>query len=62
MEALKTYLDNREDLKEISTQMLEAAHRLLASETEAWLDPAISEESGTEHHLLGTTEGQLRLL
>jgi exonuclease SbcD len=62
MEALKTYLENREDLKEISTQMLEAAHRLLASETEAWLDPTISEESGTEHQLLGTTEGQLRLL
>lgn len=67
MEALKTYLNNREDLKEISTQMLEAAHKLLTSEAEVWLDPA-----GSESHLEGSTEqqsllsantnGQLRLL
>ncbi|HEY9813445.1 MAG TPA: exonuclease SbcCD subunit D, partial [Candidatus Sericytochromatia bacterium] len=36
MEALKTYLDNREDLKDISGYMLEAAQRLLAAEEEAW--------------------------
>jgi exonuclease SbcD len=65
MEALKTYLDNREDLKEISAQMLEAAHKLLASEPEVWLDSVGIEEqtAGTEHHLpVGNTEGQLRLL
>ncbi len=66
MEALKTYLDNREDLKEISVQMLEAAHKLLAAEVEVWLDPAISEshsEGSTEQSFLSAnTNGQLRLL
>lgn len=32
MEALKTYLDNRDDLKDISTYMLEAAQTLLADD------------------------------
>jgi exonuclease SbcD len=30
MEALKTYLQNREDLKDISASMLEAAQQLLS--------------------------------
>ncbi|NES18798.1 MAG: exonuclease subunit SbcD [Symploca sp. SIO3E6] len=34
MEALKTYLDNREDLREISADMLEAAQCLLAGKDE----------------------------
>jgi len=38
MEALKAYLNNREDLKDISVQMLEAAHNLLASEPGVWLE------------------------
>ncbi len=68
MEALKTYLDNREDLKEISAQMLDAAHKLLASEPEVWLDSASIEEQsekGTEQQSqlpVGNAEGQLRLL
>lgn len=33
MEALKTYLTNRDDLKEISQEMLDAAEQLLAGET-----------------------------
>jgi DNA repair protein SbcD/Mre11 len=32
MEALKTYLNNREDLKDIAPSMLEAAHNLLAND------------------------------
>lgn len=38
MEALKTYLNNREDLKDIASSMLEAAQKLLAQETEIWLE------------------------
>ncbi|AKG23623.1 nuclease [Calothrix sp. 336/3] len=34
MDALKTYLNNREDLKDIASLMMEAAHKLLANETE----------------------------
>lgn len=66
MEALKTYLDNREDLKEIAAPMLEAAHKLLAAEVEAW-SPVESEEpqAGNEQQSqmpIGNTTGQLRLL
>ncbi|HLP90234.1 MAG TPA: exonuclease SbcCD subunit D [Nostocaceae cyanobacterium] len=38
MEALKTYLDNRQDLKDIAESMLEAAEKLLANEEEIWLE------------------------
>lgn len=68
MEALKTYLGNREDLKDISTQMIEAAHKLLASEAEVWLDVSASTEEqseGTEQKNqlpLENMQGQLRLL
>src|SRR4028119_1811843 len=41
MEALKTYLDNREDLKDIASQMLEAADRLLANEQDVWLETEV---------------------
>ncbi|NJM73511.1 MAG: exonuclease SbcCD subunit D [Scytonema sp. RU_4_4] len=34
IEALKTYLNNREDLKDIAASMLEAAHNLLADDME----------------------------
>ncbi|MEH2303237.1 MAG: exonuclease SbcCD subunit D [Nostoc sp.] len=43
MEALKTYLNNREDLKDIATSMLEAAQKLLADDVEVWLEAATSE-------------------
>jgi DNA repair protein SbcD/Mre11 len=43
MEALKTYLNNREDLKDIATSMLEAAHKLLADDVEVWLESATNE-------------------
>jgi exonuclease SbcD len=45
MEALKTYLNNREDLKDIAGTMLEAAQRLLADDVEDWL-PLVTSTSG----------------
>ncbi|WP_016951540.1 exonuclease subunit SbcD [Anabaena sp. PCC 7108] len=38
MDALKTYLDNREDLKDIAASMLEAAQNLLGNDGEIWLE------------------------
>ena len=43
MEALKTYLNNREDLKEIAASMMDAAQKLLADEVEVWLEAATNE-------------------
>ncbi|PHJ54641.1 nuclease [Nostoc linckia z18] len=43
MEALKTYLNNREDLKDIAAAMLEAAQKLLADDVEIWLEAATNE-------------------
>ncbi|MBE8990311.1 exonuclease subunit SbcD [Nostoc sp. LEGE 12450] len=43
MEALKTYLNNREDLKDIATSMMDAAQKLLADDVEIWLEAATSE-------------------
>ncbi|WGV23392.1 exonuclease SbcCD subunit D [Halotia branconii] len=43
MEALKTYLNNREDLKDIASSMLEAAQKLLADDVEVWLEAATNE-------------------
>jgi len=60
MEALKTYLDNREDLKDIASQMLEAADRLLANEQDVWLETEV--EASAEANKLENREGQLRLL
>ena len=65
LEALKTYLDNREDLKDIAAPMLEAAHKLLAAEVEDWLDPLEQGSVGSNQQLpqlVGNTDGQLRLL
>jgi exonuclease SbcD len=45
MEALKTYLDNREDLKDITAEMMEAAQRLLARESDRQLDVADTQEA-----------------
>jgi DNA repair protein SbcD/Mre11 len=43
MEALKTYLNNREDLKDIAASMLEAAQKLLADDVEVWLEAATND-------------------
>jgi exonuclease SbcD len=61
MEALKTYLNNREDLKDIAASMLEAAHNLLANDVEVWLEGAVHEQS--QNHLsVGARDTQLPLL
>jgi DNA repair protein SbcD/Mre11 len=41
--ALKTYLDNREDLKDIAALMLEAAEKLFGDDVEMWLEGANSD-------------------
>ncbi len=43
MEALKTYLNNREDLKDIAASMMDAAHKLLTDDVEVWLEAATNE-------------------
>ncbi|KAB8332736.1 exonuclease SbcCD subunit D [Scytonema tolypothrichoides VB-61278] len=43
IEALRTYLNNRDDLKDIAASMLEAAHNLLADDVEVWLESATTE-------------------
>ncbi|MHC5673166.1 exonuclease subunit SbcD [Nostoc sp.] len=43
MEALKTYLNNREDLKDIAASMLDAAQKLLTDDVEVWLEAATIE-------------------
>ena len=42
--ALKTYLNNREDLKDIAASMLEAAEKLLADDVEIFLEGATLEQ------------------
>jgi exonuclease SbcD len=59
MAALTTYLDNRTDLKDIAGQMLEAAHRLLASAEESWLATVDSEEEESQPTL--SSNGDLLL-
>ena len=53
MEALKTYLESRSDLKSLASEMLEAAQSLLEGDQEVWLDTSKVE---------GENIGQLRLL
>ncbi len=56
MEALTAYINNRQDLKEISGLMLEAANKLLSAKTEeVWLD-TVSEPTANNQN------SQLRLL
>ncbi|NMG18297.1 exonuclease subunit SbcD [Brasilonema bromeliae] len=43
IEALRTYLNNRDDLKDIAASMLEAAHNLLADDVEICLESATQE-------------------
>jgi exonuclease SbcD len=67
MDALCTYLENRQDLKDISKEMMEAAHRLLAGENETWLDIADLEavqlsQNQSSQQMGENTNTQLRLL
>jgi exonuclease SbcD len=67
IDALSTYLENREDLKDISAEMMEAAQRLLAGYSNSSLDLAEPEAEqlggDKDRPLLGdNTNTQLRLL
>ncbi|RAM50777.1 MAG: exonuclease sbcCD subunit D [Hapalosiphonaceae cyanobacterium JJU2] len=67
IEALRTYLNNREDLKDIATSMLEAAHKLLAVDEEDWVEPISVEENSNQINQVTSgntdnTEHQLRLI
>lgn len=67
MDALCTYLENRQDLKDISKEMMEAAHRLIAGEDDSWLDPAEIEavqlsQNQSSPQMGENTNTQLRLL
>jgi exonuclease SbcD len=62
MAALKTYLDNREDLKDIATSMLEAAHKLLADDEEMSFAPTTDENKAQNPLLVGGVDTQLSIL
>lgn len=44
LDALKTYLDNRDELKDIAMDMMDAAQNLLIGDGESWLDSSEVEE------------------
>ncbi len=60
MEALKTYLNNREDLKGIAASMLDAAHKLLGSDTD--LENGVEEANSQSQMSKNHQGGQLQLL
>ncbi len=60
LDALKTYLDNRDELKDIAMDMIDAAQSLLVGDGESWLDSSQVEE--TNQIPLADAGGQLRLL
>ncbi len=68
LDALKTYLENREDLREIESEILEAAHSLLSEEEMRWQDLAETESESDSAEDLPSAEAldiqntQLRLL
>lgn len=62
MEALKTYLENRDDLKEIATDMMEAAQCLIAGDEAILPSEASSGEEQPTQDAQGSPKTQLRLL
>ncbi|MGB6301039.1 MAG: exonuclease SbcCD subunit D [Rivularia sp. (in: cyanobacteria)] len=62
MDALKTYLNNREDLQDIAGIMLEAAHNLLGDDNENLLDSFTSDNSEEAKASVNSENTQLRLL
>jgi DNA repair protein SbcD/Mre11 len=60
MDALKTYLNNREDLQDIAASMLEIADQLLSKDDEIW-----TEENETKQPVnpqIATQDLQLKLI
>ena len=62
MEALKTYLNNREDLQDIAENMLQAAHNLLGSDEEDLVNASNNIDSSGDKDNLASENTQLRLL
>ncbi|MBO3463654.1 exonuclease SbcCD subunit D [Aetokthonos hydrillicola Thurmond2011] len=59
--ALKSYLNNREDLKDIAGSMMEAAHKLLADEEEISIFAAGDEQKFENQLLVGGVDTQRSL-
>ncbi|MGI0488381.1 exonuclease subunit SbcD [Pantanalinema rosaneae CENA516] len=59
--ALKTYLTNRDDLREIATEMIDAAQGLLSAEAATWLNLA-DDSTPDSDRALAPQDTQLRLL
>jgi exonuclease SbcD len=59
--ALKTYLTNRDDLREIATEMVDAAQGLLSAEAATWLNLADDAQPDSDR-ALEPQDTQLRLL
>lgn len=59
--ALKTYLTNRDDLREIATEMIDAAQGLLSAEAATWLNLADDSKPDSDR-TLEPQDTQLRLL
>ncbi|MBL1174064.1 exonuclease subunit SbcD [Pantanalinema sp. GBBB05] len=59
--ALKTYLTNRDDLREIATEMIDAAQGLLSAEAATWLNLA-DDSTPDSDRTLEPQDTQLRLL
>lgn len=65
LEALKTYLNNREDLRDLVGDMLEAAQSLLNRSEEIWIevgDEEIAEKETVAASSPNPSKRQLRLL
>lgn len=65
MDALKKYLTNREDLQDISSLMLEAAHNLMSPTDADWDEPTPNDNPITEQetkNAIAAVDVQLRLL
>jgi DNA repair protein SbcD/Mre11 len=62
MEALKTYLNNREDLQDIAASMLEIANQLLSKEDEIWIEVNESKQPVTTQLATNIQDLQLKLI
>ncbi len=60
--ALKTYLNNREDLKDIAASMMEAAHKLLADDEEMSIEPTTEKQNSQNRLLVSGVDTQMSLL
>jgi DNA repair protein SbcD/Mre11 len=62
MEALKTYLNSREDLKDIAASMLEIADQLLSKDEEIWTEASEDNQLVTSQVATNTQGMQLKLI